>query len=83
METMQTWFRSAIPAIAILRMRFEDASVAVSIIRNIVKQSVTVWIKDGVESMKIVDNLALIETFDISEVKSNNTSPEDYSEDIA
>ena len=42
METMQTWFRSAIPAIAILRMRFEDASVAVSIIRNIVKQSVTV-----------------------------------------
>ena len=28
--------------IAILRMRFEDASVAVSIIRNIVKQSVTV-----------------------------------------
>ena len=27
--TMQTWFRSAIPAIAILRMRFEGASTAV------------------------------------------------------
>ena len=29
MEIMQTWFGSAIPVIAILRMRFEDVSTEV------------------------------------------------------